>query len=1114
MSQILPDTISIETPYLCKITKILKVNSDRQFLTAILIDRKEQEILGFFYTDLFRLLQNVKVVARLPIEITVLKGEFKSLTAGKQFLEIHHAILENNTYINSNLLGTHEYCPMQTYLKAYVSSSGEPNNNLLWGNIIHDYLSNIFESSAVKSGTLNPKALKDQINSAVIKACYQNWQLFVVLGKDVDEVIFEFSEQFLQKEILFVQQEMEKYTEEFGKFEFVCEKMIYSRNLGLQGRIDRLIQDRPFTRFSLYETKTGTSSHSSINNAYYQCLAYATILHEYYPSNAEKLFIEYPRNTLQERLIEREYNEENVAKLFKNRNEIWSILIGTQPKEGPYQHCTRCFSKVSCSFYCYRREFANGQELCKAHREKCDIYNYFEENAEKRALFRRINAYLTWFYSHLDHEFTANLKIINEVHMSAEQREARGNCIGNLTIDREAIGISRSKGINQQQNIKELSFFKENNVEIQNTRLRKGDYVLVTPQQFVPLTSETFGAIIQEVGLQHVSLQLLGSIKAGNSFFDDNVFRIDITTSNFMVRLQKGAIDKFIRNSITKDNKNITRLRELLLFESEPKSKSVPDHLSNFEDDTQFDKSQQKAIRMSLKSKDLTLIQGPPGTGKTTLIVEIVSRLLKQFQTRPQRRAPKTLSQYSKDQRGDHLPPIRPVLLTAFTNKAIDTLVGKLIEKHPKLKVIRLGVATSIDNPLVKARNLNTLCEMEVVYPSGEKETVTDPLRARLILKSAEVIAATTTKAGSYLLQNFQFDTVIIDEAGQITEPSALIPLVKGERFILVGDHQQLPPIQIGALDEPPSDPQALMEKLGFSPERGLGISIFERLAQHYVKSKNFILLSYQYRMNKVISTFISEAFYQGRLQPGTVNQKSIGDATLEDYFLSQGIPKVEGEGYPELCFDPEKPMVFLDTVLLKSYDSSDSADTRDMESRFNDTEANIIVKIIIHLLQHITKTINTLPALLEILNDIGIISAFRSQNQKIQIGLRHRLTEQPLPNMELNEKMIDHILENIVIDTVDRFQGQEREIIIYSFVDANSEMTLHGLNTETRRLNVALSRAKKKVIFVGHSPTLAHMGNSSTQVTRTAKQLHKRLFQYIKDHGGYTQIMPGSDQT
>ncbi len=189
---------------------------------------------------------------------------------------------------------------MESFLKAYINTAGEPNTNLLWGNLIHDYLSKIFSHPMILELGNNPSQLKMEIMTAFHKAVYDNWELMASLQIDPTFFFNEFKTNFLTNESDFVQQELIYYKNAYNDFEFICEKMLYSRHLGLQGKVDRLVRGKLNNQFSIYETKTGQSSQASSIFAFYQCMAYATMLKEYYPEQIDRLIIEYPRLDLRE----------------------------------------------------------------------------------------------------------------------------------------------------------------------------------------------------------------------------------------------------------------------------------------------------------------------------------------------------------------------------------------------------------------------------------------------------------------------------------------------------------------------------------------------------------------------------------------------------------------------------------------------------------------------------------------------------------------------------------------------------------------------------------------------------------------------------------------------
>ncbi len=1103
--------ITINQPVICSVNRILKYNKKENFLTVIIEDQDEEKILAFLYGYLSNILNSGPARDRIPINITIIKGELKELENKKQYFEMHQAILDKDTFINSSWIGSYNYCEMQSFLSVYIHAYSRINVNLLWGNLFHDYLSIIFSNSNLKILIKNPEELKIQVISSFEKACYINWAYFITLKMELEYVLSEFKDNFLQNEIDFIQRELEKYSKEYGKYEIICEKMIYSKYLGIQGRIDRLIQTIPSSQFIIIETKTGTSPSSSQITAFYQSMAYATILQEYFPSKVDKLLIEYPRLSINERILEYDYDERELLKVLKIRNEIWNILIGNQPQVGDLHTCSRCSARDACNFHKYRHQMSDPD--CITHR-KNPFQEIFEENAQQQALFKRINAYLSWFLYHLDKEFRYNIEILKELQLPSEVREKRGNCLGNLQFN--------SILVKNRENL--LSFSKIGKKNIKNTRIRMGDYVIITPQEYTPLTSESISGIIKEISQEKISIEVFQDIKSEEQFQSSLSYRIDLTSSNYMTNLQKRAIDMLCRFSVSNFYPNIRKLRDLLLFISSPKLGKVSEEFLTFNDSFFFDLAQQQAISLVMKSEDMVLIQGPPGTGKTTIITEIANRLVKKFRKNKNKSLDKknkkksNLDYFIKDGKKTY-SLVFPVLISAYTNKAVDNILLKIIERFPDLKVIRIGKTSSIKDPMILKHSIEHVCREMHVYPTGEKESIIDPFKARVVLKNADIICTTTTSAANILLENTKFDTIILDEAAQIVESSAIIPLLKGDHFILVGDHQQLPPISQGEELNVPKESVDFLQKLHFSPERGLGVSIFERLVSEFNHSPSYVMLSYQYRMNKIISDFVSNTFYEGKLEPGIINGQNIGDQTFSNFIVDNGL---EGFNYREndlwgQFFNPNLPMVFIDTINTDANDSSEYTLTKELTSKFNQKEAEIIVRVIGHFFKEIAYICKDIEQIIQILKKIGIISGYRAQNQKIHEELFKYFNENIFNNLDIPKFSEDEkklIFESIVVDTVDRFQGQERELIIYSFVDSNPQYKIEKLNMELRRLNVAISRAKKKLIFVGNSPTLIETNQNTyeknqnaDEKTKFVKNILKELITYIKKHQGYFEI-------
>lgn len=262
------------------------------------------------------------------------------------------------------------------------------------------------------------------------------------------------------------------------------------------------------------------------------------------------------------------------------------------------------------------------------------------------------------------------------------------------------------------------------------------------------------------------------------------------------------------------------------------------------------------------------------------------------------------------------------------------------------------------------------------------------------IVETSDVILSTNSSAALDSISNTKFDVVIIDEASQATIPSVLIPIAKARRFILAGDHKQLPPTII-------SDKAHDLED-----------TLFESLIEKYPHKSQ--LLNTQYRMNKVLMEFPNSEFYNNNLK----SDSSVDNITLKD------ISNVEDDD----------ALLFIDTCdLEKNYEKH----LKDSKSIVNHIEARIALKVAIDYMKAGVSE-----------NDIGIISPYADQ-------------------VKLISQKTD-----IEVKTVDGFQGREKEIIIISTVRSNDYGQI-GFLKDLRRLNVAITRAKRKLIIIGNSDTL-----------------------------------------
>ncbi len=459
--------------------------------------------------------------------------------------------------------------------------------------------------------------------------------------------------------------------------------------------------------------------------------------------------------------------------------------------------------------------------------------------------------------------------------------------------------------------------------------------------------------------------------------------------------------------------------------------------------------SQKKAVIRALRSEDLFLIHGPPGTGKTTTLVEVI---LQHIRT------------------GDH------VLATADSNTAVDNMVEKLYNLgarvvrignparlHPSLANVSLDHLLQEEDLFQQAAALRDqafdLREEQVRYTAasaqnrrglkdeqilrlagkgaGSRGVSQDKIRKmaawikiqkkinalheqirkleRLaienLIHSAEVVCATNATTGSELLSDIKFDVAVIDEATQSMEPSCLIPMTRAEKWVLAGDHKQLPP--------------TVMSKEAAK----LNHTVFERWMDAYGAEFSSLLIV-QYRMNEKIMAFSNRAFYSGRLKASPkVKRHHIG--MLSGFRMPDYYNEIE-----QHILDPEIPVVFIDVRDGIENQLSGSF------SYFNKLEAAAVVQAASCLM-----SARLFP------NDIGVISPYDQQ-----------------------VSLIRDLLEGteIEVKTVDGFQGREKEVVIISLVRANSNGNL-GFLSDYRRLNVAVTRARRKLVIIGNCDTLAN---------------------------------------
>jgi DNA replication ATP-dependent helicase Dna2 len=429
-----------------------------------------------------------------------------------------------------------------------------------------------------------------------------------------------------------------------------------------------------------------------------------------------------------------------------------------------------------------------------------------------------------------------------------------------------------------------------------------------------------------------------------------------------------------------------------------------------------FNDEQNLAVARALQMRDYLLVHGPPGTGKTSVIAEIVKRLC---------------------QRGQR------VLLAGFTNQAVDNMLLRL-EREGIHDYIRLGHERSVDEAVLPHLLQN------VSYPQASNGGA--PLTSveiRELMRRSPVVASTTATWSSdkYIPAPrdarpgsddtlWQFDVALIDEAGQLTIPAILGALRFARRFILVGDEKQLPPLVLNKE----------------ANEQGLGESLFSQLKQLDGEAMQVgeqavsacVPLRVQYRMHETISNFASRQFYRDQLHPHV----SVARRRLN--LLTPLLGGQSERGAILQALSVERPMVFLNV-------RGERSAMPETEVKLSNAEARAVRETIAGLLARGVHE-----------DEIGVIAPYRAQVANLR---RHLFSD----DLDSGWTALPSDTP-LSIDTVDRFQGGERSIIIISFATTTTppiESQLREHLTNPNRLNVALTRAQRKLILVGNAAAL-----------------------------------------
>lgn len=546
----------------------------------------------------------------------------------------------------------------------------------------------------------------------------------------------------------------------------------------------------------------------------------------------------------------------------------------------------------------------------------------------------------------------------------------------------------------------------------------------------------------QMIGLvtfvDQTQMDLLVSESELPDWLDERLLGVDLLFDENSYREMKAALFKLKKAD---PSTNLGRIRDVAWGRRKPEFEpNIPEEIPD-EIVRNLNFSQKEAIYSMMKANDVFVIHGPPGTGKTTTLVAAVQASLL---TCPQ------------------------VLVCAPSNTAADLLTEKMAQAG--LKVLRIGNPAKISDEILPytfdyqisqhedAKEIKRLRKLafelkrmaykfKKYFNQREREQKQAMIREsknilaqigsmeKYVLEQArddsQVFVSTLVGASNTLIATKKFEVVMIDEAGQALEPACWIPISKAKKLVLAGDHCQLPPTV----------------KSKKASQEGLSTTLMEKVMARQSPEIS-ALLQVQYRMHEDIMNFSNSQFYENNL---------LADESVK----SKRLWKVEESD--------NQPIQFIDTAGT-GFEEKFHSETVGLS---NPEEAFLLLK---HLESWVDRVRPGLKSEFDSLN-LAIISPYREQVELI----KREITK--------NSKL--KAITRLRVGSVDGFQGQESDVVYISLVRSNGNQEI-GFLKDFRRMNVALTRAKKRLVVFGDSATLS------------GSEFYSSFLKYAEDQKGY----------
>lgn len=832
------------------------------------------------------------------------------------------------------------------------------------------------------------------------------------------------------------------------------EEHVWSPTYGLKGNIDAtvqtVIQDEEGERSLTvpFEVKTGRNTSSASHRA--QTALYTLLLSDRYDINILYGVLYYMETSTIHR-IPAIRNE--LRHMIMQRNELASYVrerLQLPPMLQNPHKCGRCYAKTQC--FLYHKLAEGGTSETAGVKEKFDELVGRLQPAHQD-FFKKWDDLLT-------KEESEMMKFRRELWtMLSQEREQLGRCFSDVVIEP---GSGRENKDMAKINRFSYTFLKKESrpgFSFTESQITIGEPIVISSEQghfalangYVTKVSSRRISVVVDRRLHNARRRLQGFDATRNQNFagimevtkEDEVpedpdeipvYRLDKDEfSNGMATVRNNLL------SIMDDNVyRSSELRALIVEHTPPTFKPAP---SKYELPTgQMNPDQRAAIDKVMSAQDYALVLGMPGTGKTTTIAQIIQALVA---------------------RG------KSVLLTSYTHTAVDNILLKLRSpagKKQEPSILRLGTPSKIHPEVQDFANLGAT-------PKYSLEEIQDAYM------TPQVVATTCLGISHFLFQKRVFDYCIVDEASQITLPVCLGPIRMARTFVLVGDHNQLPPL--------------VQNKE--AAEGGLDVSLFKLLSDEHPEA--VVELGRQYRMCEDIQVLSNTLIYSGKLQCGNL---SVANHSLHLSGFPSGLdryhrsttttssswhdnstsslpcPGVDSSSSSPTCWlsdllNPAHKVVFADTDTLTPT-LPPRLDHSAGRRIINATEATLVTQLVLSLLSC------GVPA-----SEIGVITFYRSQLALLRQTLKAYASGAAAEFLgggvgggsTGTSTLADW--QQVEMHTCDKFQGRDKDVVIVSCVRSNEAGNVGDLLKDWRRINVAVTRAKSKLLMVGSAGTLGN---------------------------------------